>query len=462
VALIAVLCFRLQLSFPTPTLLCLVVLVVVSLRGSFLSSAVVSIVASGFLDYYFVPPLFSFNVGDPQDIVAVVAFLATSLVITRLVSQVRHLMDERLRLSEAYLSEAQQLSHTGSLGWNLKSGASTWSDETFNILGYDRHTSPSLARVLDRVHPADRSLLQDVMARANVDGSDWALEFRLLLPGNAIRHVHVVARAGRDTAGRLDFIGAMMDVSMRKQAEESLRAAQANLAQVSRLTTVGVLTGSIAHEVNQPLAAVVTNANACLRWLDHAPPNVDEVRDAIRRIVRDGTRGAEVIARMRGLLQKGTTARRPLNVNEVVLETLALADTNLRGVEVRTELARELSPAVVDRVLLQQVLLNLITNALDAMKPATDRPHLLHLRTAADPDAGILVSVRDTGVGVAAQDMERLFETFYTTKAGGLGMGLSICRSIIQSHGGRLWAESGGETGTVFHFTLPPGAGVSA
>jgi PAS domain S-box-containing protein len=454
IALVAILCFKLRLSFPTPTFLCLIVIVAISLRGSFLSSTIVSLVAVGFLDYYFIPPLFSLSIGEPADIVTLLAFLTTSTTITRLVSRVRQLMEDRLRMSEAYLSEAQQLSHTGSFGWTSNTGTITWSDETFRIFGYDPGTTPTIEAILKRVHPEDVPQVKQVIERAAVEGKDWQLEHRLLMPSGDVKYVSIVARVRSDQSGRCEFVGAIMDVTERKRAEESLRKSQAHLAHVTRLTTVGELTASIAHEVNQPLAAVVTNANACMRWLSREPPDYHEVREAIRRIIRDGTRGGEVIARIRGLLKKEQAPRGLLDINDVVRETIALARVNLQGAALRIELARDIPQVKADRVLLQQVLLNLAVNAMDAMRTVTDRPHTLCIQTEYQRRA-VQVAVQDSGIGLPPKQVENLFEAFYTTKPQGLGMGLSICRSIIESHGGRLWAESKEGSGTIFKFTLP-------
>ena len=246
-----------------------------------------------------------------------------------------------------------------------------------------------------------------------------------------------------------------MDITERKRADEALRKAQANLAHVTRLTTVGELTASIAHEVNQPLAAVVMNANTCLRWLDRNPPDLDEARAATRRIVRDGNRGSDIIARIRGMLKKEPPTRVRLNVNDVIQEVIALARMDLHGVALQTDLADSLAEVTADRVQLQQVLLNLTVNAIDAMKPVTDRPRALLIRTRNHDERTVLVAVQDSGVGLDAKQMEQIFETFYTTKPEGLGMGLSICRSIIEGHGGRLWAEPNQGPGATFQFTLP-------
>ncbi len=448
-------CFRLGLGLLTPTLLYLLIVVLISLQGSFISAALISFVAVGCLAYYFVPPVFSFRISDPIDLVAIAVFLITAAIITRLVTRVRQLMEEKLRLSEAYLAEAQQLSHTGSFGWKVATGEITWSEETFRIFGCDPRQKPTMELLLQRIHPEDTAMVKDLIERASSSGQDWRLEHRLLLPGGAVKHVEVVARAVPGQSGRLEFVGAIMDVTERKRAEEALRTAQSNLAHVARLTTVGELAASIAHEVNQPLAAVVTNGNACLRWLEREPPNLDEVRDGVRRIIRDGNRGSQIIARIRALLKRKPAARERLNVNELIRETAALARVDWRGAEFRADLAPDLPEVFADRVQLQQVLLNLMMNAMDAMTPVTDRPRVLRIRTSSREGREVRVSVEDSGVGLTPETAEQVFETFYTTKPEGLGMGLSICRSIIEGHGGRLWVEPHDGPGAVFQFTLP-------
>jgi PAS domain S-box-containing protein len=253
------------------------------------------------------------------------------------------------------------------------------------------------------------------------------------------------------------FSAFIRDISERKRAEEALHQAQADLTHVTRLLTMGELTASIAHEVNQPLAGVTTNSNAALRWLARNPPDLEEVRACLQRIVRDGTRAGEVIARMRAFAGKAAPQIAPLALHDVIAEVLALADGELRrhGVVLHTDLAADLPPVRADRIQLQQVLLNLLLNGMDAMRSVTDRPRALIVRAQPEEDAAIRVAVEDAGVGIAPQDLERMFTPFFTTKPEGMGMGLAISRSIVEAHGGRLWATPNVGPGATVQFTLP-------
>lgn len=254
------------------------------------------------------------------------------------------------------------------------------------------------------------------------------------------------------------------EITALKSTEEALRRTQAELARVARLTMMGELAASIAHEVNQPLAAVVTNASACLRWLAAAPPNLAEAAGAVRRIARDGNRASAVIARIRSLLRKGEPVRAPVDVNDVVRDILALARLELlqHQVELQTELAHDLPRVAADRVQLQQVVLNLVMNAIDALGAVPDRARTLHVRTRRREPGVVCVAIEDNGVGIAPGQAEHLFEAFYTTKPNGLGMGLFIGRSIVEAHGGRLWATAGPGHGFTVQFTLPVEAGATA
>jgi C4-dicarboxylate-specific signal transduction histidine kinase len=250
----------------------------------------------------------------------------------------------------------------------------------------------------------------------------------------------------------------------RRHAEEALKKTEAELDRVARVTTMGELTASIAHEVNQPLAAVVTNGNACLRWLSAEPPNFDEAREAIHRIVRDGNRASEVIARIRALLKKDEPVARRLDCNDFLREIIALTQTEVarRGATLQTDLSADLPAVTGDRVQLQQVLLNLIMNALDAISARPEGPRIVRIRTNALERKSILVAVEDSGIGIDPDQASRLFDAFYTTKSDGLGMGLSISRSIVEAHGGRLWASANVGAGATFQFSLPIEEGASA
>ncbi|MCM3873908.1 MAG: PAS domain S-box protein, partial [Pyrinomonadaceae bacterium] len=251
--------------------------------------------------------------------------------------------------------------------------------------------------------------------------------------------------------------GAVRDVTERTRAEEALRQAQANLAHVSRVTTIGELVASIAHEVNQPLGAIVTNGSACLRLLDRETPDLDRSREVIGRMINDGLRASEVIKRIRDLLHKSPPEKAPLNINETVREVIALVSNDvLRSeVELRTELAADLPRVAGDRIQLQQVILNLILNARDAMSDVLTHPRELLITSRKNERGGVIVTVQDSGKGLDANDVERIFDPFFTTKAEGMGLGLSISRTIIEDHGGRMWATPNEPHGAVVQFTLP-------
>jgi signal transduction histidine kinase len=355
------------------------------------------------------------------------------------------------------LTEAQKLSRTGSFGWNVKSGELFWSDESFSIFGYDRALCPTINMALQRVHPDDLALVQRTLDRASSDGQDIDLEHRLLLSDGSVKNIRVVAHAVRAGAGQLEFNGALMDVTAAKRAEEELIRAQAELSRVARATTVGELTASIAHEINQPLGAMVANGNAGLRWLERSTPDVDEARAAFTRIVNDGRRAGEVIESIRAMFKNVDQEKTPIDINRLVRDMLGLMLGELRAnhVSVQTKLDDNLPDVRGNRVQLQQVILNLIRNAIEAMNSVTNRARLLRIGSVIHEPDGVLVSVEDSGTGLNPEDTERIFDSFFTTKPQGTGMGLSISRSIIEGHQGRLWASSGIDQGAVFSVLLP-------
>jgi C4-dicarboxylate-specific signal transduction histidine kinase len=313
---------------------------------------------------------------------------------------------------------------------------------------------------LQRVHPEDRARWQCAIDRAIREKSGYEVEYRILLPGGTVKYIHTVGHPVLSASGDLvQFVGSVIDVTERKRAEEErerLRQAQADLARVNRVTTMGELTASLAHEVNQPIAAAVTNANTCLRWLTRDHPNVEEARAAAMRIVKDSTRAAEIISRVRLLFKKGTPERELVDVNEVVREMIVLlrGEAARHNILVGTELVADLPQVMGDRVQLQQVLMNLMLNGIEAMKDV-DGTRELAIKSQRTENEQVLVSVNDTGVGLPVQQADQIFKAFFTTKLQGTGMGLSISRSIVESHGGRLWAAENSPRGAGFYFTLP-------
>jgi len=366
--------------------------------------------------------------------------------------------ENALQRSEAYLAEAQKVSLTGSIAWDPISDDHFWSDETYQIMGFDRSVKPSMDLIMQRVHPDDRAHLQHEVDRATRGAQNHDYESRLLMPDGKIKHLHVRAHRVTYASGKEEIVGALMDITESRKAQTALDAAQTALAHASRAATLGEISASIAHEVNQPLAAIVANGQACLRLLRRETPDLNYVRGAIEWIVKDGNRAGEVIRRVRGLLKKADIQKAPLEVNDIVSEVAALLQRELyaQHVTLRLELGSGMPPIVGDRIQLQQVIINLVVNGVDAMQAVTGRSHALLVRSYEDQAHQIVVAVKDSGVGIAAATVDRLFDAFFSTKPSGLGIGLSICRSIIADHGGRLWATNNtGEPGATFQFALP-------
>jgi PAS domain S-box-containing protein len=511
--------------------------------------------------------------------------LLTSWMDRRFAAQTLELQEEKLQRSEAYLAEAQRLTHTGSWAWRVAGGdAVHLSEEWYRIYGFDPENGPpAFEERRQRTHPEDRARWQGAIDRAIAEKSEYEVEFRILLPEGSVKHIHTVGHPVLNASGDLvQFVGSSTDITERKRAEqatrllaaivesshdaivskslngvitswnkgaerlfgyaaeeavgqnitliipperrdeertiveqltrgervdhfetvrmrkdgslldvsltispmkdasgrvvgasklarditerrraeEALRQVQTDLAHASRLTTMGEFTASLAHEVNQPIAAAVTSANSCLRWLAAEVPNLDKARAAAMRIVNDGTRAAEIISRIRMLFKKGTPQRELVDVNEVAREMIVLLEdeASRHSISVRTELAEDLPHVIGDRVQLQQVLMNLIVNGVDAMHDV-DRPRELIIKSQPAENNELLMSVSDTGVGLPRHQVDQIFNAFFTTKTHGTGMGLRISRSIIESHGGRLWAADNSPRGATFCFTLPTKAG---
>lgn len=358
---------------------------------------------------------------------------------------------------EAKIQRLVEANIIGICIWHLDGRILEANDAFLNMLGYDREDLTSGPLLWTDLTPPDwrerdAKLIQDLRASGTLP--PFEKEF-FRKDGS---RVLVLLGCATFEEGGDQGVSYTLDLTERKRAEEALRQAQAELAHVTRVTTLNALTASIAHEVNQPLAAIVTNANAALRWLARQPPDLAEVRESLGRIVQDGHRAGAVIAGMRALLKKTAAVTARIDVNPLIEDTIALVqgEVGRHQVVLRTALAPDLPPVVGDRVQLQQVLLNLMMNGIEAMKEVAERPRELLIRSHLDASGAVRVAVQDAGIGLAQKDLERVFQTFFTTKAEGLGMGLAICRLIVEAHGGRLWASPNVPYGAVFQFTLPP------
>ena len=366
--------------------------------------------------------------------------------------------EEELRRAYDSFADAQRLSKTGSFITDLVGDDHNWSEETYRIFEFQPGTKVTLQLIQAIIHPDDQPSFESMIARA-MSGVDVNFSFRIMTACTGVKHLRGIAHVIEQIEGRPMFVGALQDVTESMEAEEALNRARSELAHVARLATLSTLTASITHEVNQPLSGIITNAGTCLRMLDADPPNVDGARETARRTIRDGNRASEVVTRLRALFKKKEFTLEPLNLNEATQEVVALSLSELQRnrVIVQSELADDLPSITGDRVQLQQVVLNLLRNASDAMVGVHDRPRQLLIRTEREGSDRVRVTVRDAGTGFDRQSMDKLFDPFYTTKSDGMGIGLSVSRSIVEKHHGRLWAEPNDGPGATFSFSLPRG-----
>jgi PAS domain S-box-containing protein len=372
--------------------------------------------------------------------------------------------EEALRQSELFLAEAQRLSSTGSFYWRVATDEILWSQQAYRIYEFDPAVTMTPQLIRTRIHPEDVDAFDEIIDRARRVGGDYDNEHRLQMPDGSIKYLRVVAHGTLNQNGDLEYIGAIHDITARRVAEIAFDKARSELAHVARVSTLGALTASIAHEVNQPLAGIITNASTGLRMLAGSPLNLDGARETMRRTLRDAERACDVIKRLRSLFAKKSAFTDSVDLNEAVREVIGLSFRELQRnhVLVRAELADNLPYLTADRVQLQQVILNLLLNASEAMSTVVERQKQVVIRTALDTNDWVRLSVRDTGVGFDPKSIEKLFEAFYTTKSRGMGIGLSVSRSIIDSHGGHLWAALNHGPGATFSFSIPPAsAGVT-
>jgi len=371
----------------------------------------------------------------------------------------RKRVEDSLRQSESHLAEAQRLTHTGSWIWRVPDrNVLHLSEEWYRIYGFDPAEGPPVwEKRLERVHPEDRLKWKGTIERAIVEKADYDLEFRIVIPSGKVKWIHTVGHPVLSDTGDLEqFVGSSTDITELKSAEqerEKLRQLEADLAHTNRVSTLGEMAASLAHEIKQPIAAAITSANSCIEWLAHAPPNLDRARAAAARIDKYGNRAAEIIDRIRSFYKKSPPQREVVDVNGIIHEMLTLleGEANRLSVAMRTDLSAELPKIMVDRVQLQQVFMNLMLNAIEAME---DSGGELTVKSELQ-DGQLQFSVSDTGVGLPAEKMDQIFSAFFTTKPQGSGMGLAISRSIVESHGGQLWASANSGGGATFHFTLP-------
>jgi PAS domain S-box-containing protein len=368
--------------------------------------------------------------------------------------------------SEAYLDQAQQLSHTGSFGWNLASSDIVWSKEAYQILGIDPTIKPTIHFVSEHVHPDDHGIVQEEINRVTQGADHFEYEHRWMRPDGGVKSLYVRAHRVKYESGEEEIVGALMDVTEARKAQEALNEAQVQLAHANRVATLGEMSASIAHEVNQPLAAIVANAGAGVRWLTRETPDIGEALGTIGQIIGEAERASSVIQRIRALSKKADPEMSRLDINRLIDDVLMLVQREALSHRVSLRLDRVfgLPPVYGDRIQLQQVIINLVINGIQAMATLADRPRALVIRTQQHDADMVSVAVRDAGIGVACENLDRLFGAFYTTKSDGMGMGLSISRSIIEAHGGRIWATHNDGPGMTFQFTVttrPPGESAS-
>jgi PAS domain S-box-containing protein len=452
----------------TGGLLYMIVIVLASMTGNIAAGIGLAIIAIFCLNYFFTEPRFSFQINAMEDMVAVIAFALTAVTIAFLVGRARR-SGEAIALKDRLQIIIDTIP---AMVWSISpDGSSDFFNKRFrDYTGLSLEVIRDWARTdalhrpwMNALHPDDRAI--DDWSAVLAPGEPFEKEARLRQFDGEYRRFLLRFVPLRNERGRIvEWYANSTDIEDLRRAEEELlrreahlRDAQMELAHANRVTTTGQLAASITHEVSQPIGAALTNANAASRWLGAEPPNLDEVRQALARIIRDGKRASDIIGRIRALVRKAPPRHDPLDINEVIREVIALTRSELRrnGTSLQTQLADGLPFVLGDRIQLQQVMLNLILNAVEAMSESSETPRELLITTAPNGSDGILAGVQDSGPGLDPESLERLFDAFYTTKPGGMGMGLSICRSIVEAHGGRVWATTNLAQGAEFQFTLP-------
>lgn len=375
---------------------------------------------------------------------------------------VRRQAEADLRRRDALMAKAQRLSSSGSFSWRPEIGEIIWCEEVYRIFEIEPSVPMTLELIGSRMHPTDLHLMEDMRCRAQA-GKELAYDYRLLMPDGRLKYLSMSAHAMRDSQGRLEYIGAVRDVTEQRQSEDALGQLRTELTHMARVNSLGALTASIAHEINQPLAGITTNTSTLSRMLGADPPNIEGAREAVRRTLRDARRASDVVTRLRALYSKHVEVTDSVDLKEAAAEVMELLQSEMRRNRIvpRLEGAEALPPVTGDRVQLQQVMLNLLLNAMEAMRTVEDRPRQLLIKAARESGGCVRFAVTDSGSGFDPGQAGKLFEAFYTTKREGMGIGLSVCRSIVESHGGRIWAIPNDGPGATFLFSIPCGAGRS-
>jgi PAS domain S-box-containing protein len=364
--------------------------------------------------------------------------------------------EEELRRSRQYLAEAQRLTHTGSYARSPVTGECLyWSEELYRILDFDPAGGlPSIELSLERIHPEDRPMLVETIRKSVEAQADFQVECRVVHRNGSIRNVQALAHPARDAAGVLvEYLGTMIDITEQKRAEDTLRQARDKLAQASKIAAAAELSASVAHEINQPLQAVVANGYACLKWLAATPPNIDRAIRAAESVVRDGRAAADVVGRVRALFRHAAPVKVDVDVNELLLQVCSLMSDDIchNQISLETQLDPDLPVIEADAIQIPQVIVNLLRNAIEAVATTQEGQRKILMRSRREGNS-IVIEVRDQGVGIS--DLEKVFEPFMTTKETGLGMGLAICRSIVEAHAGNIWVARNA-AGVTFGFSLP-------
>lgn len=387
---------------------------------------------------------------EHQDFIGRVTHIA-SIALDRLRAE------DELRRRAYLLDTAERITQTGSFSWDMKNNKLFWSTQMYRIWELEEGLDPTQQNLIAMVHPDDRPLVEAKVTRAfNGEGSPDTIE-RLVMPDGRIKYLSQAYRVIHHEDGRLESVGVSQDITVRRHAEDALESVRSELAHVTRVTSLGELAASITHEVNQPLTGIIANASASQHLLTAEPPDIDSARRAIQRTIRDGIRASDVIQRLRELFRRQDFVAEAIDLNNAADDVIAICthDLRRRRIALEVNLASGLPPVIGDRIQLQQVILNLVMNAADALEGIEERPRVISILTLAAEPGFAQLTVRDTGRGLTTEEAAKVFDAFFTTKPNGMGIGLSVSRSIVERHKGRLWVDSNADDGAAFSFSLP-------